>query len=105
MNIKWKLDYGIEWAPVAKGRPCPECNWTKHDTYANRTDSKGYLKLRQLQCKRCGYTYSTIECDTERFLDLLNTEKTVERAIQIETTLKQIVNVVQDTLKNMEDEK
>jgi len=102
MSIRWKLDYGIEWSKDRKKRPCPDCNWTGAETFGMRTDQNGFLKLRTMRCTRCGCCYSTIECDVERFVDLLDTEQTVERAMKIEAAMRQIVGVVQSTLDSEE---
>lgn len=95
MSVRWKADYGIEWTNQEKvKRPCPQCNWTGHEAVSTRTDVNGFLRMRTSRCTRCGCMYNTIECDMERFIDLLETEKTVEKAMKIEAALEKVVGII-----------
>lgn len=94
MAIKWKQQYGIEWINNKSFSPCPKCNHNPSKVLNVQSDINRYIKMRRYQCEKCGENWATIECDAERYVDLLDTENTVAGAMNMETTLNKIIDTI-----------
>lgn len=93
-TIHWKTKYGINWENRMKHVSCPECQ--SYNTLARniRSNDDGSMRQRYYFCRDCYKNFQTVEIDTERYLDLRETEQLVERAMKIEKAHKAYVEAM-----------
>ena len=83
----WRKRYGIVWG--GSKLTCPECGSSNIRSSFGQTSEDGAMRLRYKICSKCGASWQTVECDADRYLDLLEAEKHMEelRALRKEVRM------------------
>lgn len=95
MGKHWTRQYGIVLDKNMR-LVCPDCGKPELIQTGRYVSSDGALMERYKTCKNCGFSFSSVEIDTTRFVDLLEAEDALTKALADIEVLRSVSALVRD---------